>query len=112
MSALRVTVVVAVGLLPAGFGSGVGLVTVAVFVIVAPVAPGLIFTVMEKVAVPGGNETIVQLTLPVPPTEGVLQENVGPTVCDSETNVVLAGTVSVRETFAALDGPLFVSVTV
>src|SRR3954462_13230585 len=50
--------------------------------------------------------------VPVPPAAGVLQRNGVPVVCDSETNVVLAGTASVSETVDAADGPLFVSVTV
>ena len=67
---------------------------------------------IENVAEPGPNEAIVQLTVPVPPTEGFVQENVEPVVCDSETNVVFTGTVSLSATLAAFDGPLFVSVTV
>ena len=111
-SALPVTVVLAVEVLLLGFGSVVDVVTLAVFEIVAPVAPGLMWTVIEKVAEPGANEAIVQLTVPVPPTEGVVHENVAPVVCDSETNVVFAGTASVSATLAAFDGPLFVSVIV
>jgi hypothetical protein len=55
---------------------------------------------------------MVQLTVPVPPTAGVVHENVGPTVCDAETKVVFTGTASVRATLAAFDGPLFVNMTV
>src|SRR3954451_4785322 len=50
--------------------------------------------------------------VPVPPAAGVLHENGVPVVCDSETNVVFAGTASVSETLDAADGPLFVSVIV
>ena len=53
-----------------------------------------------------------QLTVPVPPAAGVVHEKAGPVVCDSETKVVFAGTVSVRAALAAFDGPLFVNVTV
>lgn len=110
---LAVTVVLAEGVLPDGFGSEVVLETFAVFVITVPVAtPAPMCRVIEKVAEPTGNKPIVQVIVPVPPAAGVLQENVGPAVCDSETNVVLAGTASVSETAVAADGPLFVSVTV
>lgn len=110
-SALEVTVVVAVGLLPNGLGSAVGVETFAVFVIV-PEAPGLMCTVIENVADVTGNDPIEQVTVPVPPGAGLLHEKVGPVVCDSETNVVFGGTASVRETVAAAEGPLLVSVTV
>ena len=110
-SALFVTVVTVVGLFPDGFGSLVELETLAVFVMV-PVAPGLMCTVIENVADPMANDAIVQVTVPVPPTGGLMHENVWPFVCDSETNVVFAGTASVSETLAALDGPLFISVMV
>lgn len=103
----------AVEVLLAGFGSEEAVVTLAVFAIVAPAAPGLMWTVMENVAdAPFASDASEQLTLPVPPTEGVVQENTGPVVCDSETKVVFAGTASVRETLPAKDGPPFVSVMV
>jgi hypothetical protein len=110
MSALRVTVVVTVGLFPVAFGSEVAVETRAVLETV-PDAFGAMWTVIEKVADPVANEPIVQLMLPVPPTAGLLHENAGPDVCEAETNVVFAGIVSVSETLAAAEGPLFVSVT-
>jgi hypothetical protein len=111
-SALAVTVVNAVDVLLPGFGSVVVVVALAVLEITAPAAPGLMWTVIENVAEPGASEAIVQLTVPVPPTEGFVQENVEPVVCDSETNVVFAGTASLSATLDALDGPLFVTVIV
>ena len=110
ISALRVTVVVTVGLFPVAFGSEVAVETRAVLETV-PDAFGAMWTVIEKVADPVANEPIVQLMLPVPPTAGLLHENAGPDVCEAETNVVFAGIVSVSETLAAAEGPLFVSVT-
>ena len=110
---LAVTVVLAEGVLPEGFGSAVVLETFAVFVMIVPVAvPAAMCRVMENVAEPTGNKPIVQLIVPVPPTAGLLQENAGPVVCVSETKVVLAGVLSVSETAEAADGPLLVSVTV
>jgi hypothetical protein len=111
-SALAVAFVNAVDVLLPGFESVVVVVALAVLEITAPAAPGLMWTVIENVAEPGASEAIVQLTVPVPPTEGFVQENVGPVVCDSETNVVFAGTASVNATLAAFDGPLFVTVIV
>jgi hypothetical protein len=112
MSALWVTVVLAVEVFAPGPGSVDVVETVAVFEIV-PDAPGVMLTVIENVAdVPFANDASVQVMVPVPPTEGVEQENSGPVVCDSETNVVFAGTASVRETLNAFDGPLLVRVTV
>jgi hypothetical protein len=76
-----------------------------------PVAEELILTVIENVAEAlGANVTSEQVIVPVPPTEGVVQEKSGPVDCDSETKVVFAGMVSVSETFAAFDGPPFVNV--
>jgi len=112
MSALRVTVVLTVEELLPGFGSVVVALTLAVFETV-PVAPGLMWTVMENVAeAPVANDASEHVIVPVPPTAGVTHENTGPVVCDSETNVVLAGTTSVSETPDAFDGPPFVSVSV
>jgi hypothetical protein len=111
-SALWVTVVLTIELFAPGPGSLVVEATLAVFEIV-PVAPGLMLTVIENVAeAPLANDASVQVIVPVPPTDGVLQENTGPVVCDSETKVVFAGTASVSETLCAFDGPLLVTVTV
>jgi hypothetical protein len=109
-SALLVTVVLTVELLLFGFASMEVVAALAVFEIV-PLAPEPMWTVMENVAdAPFAKVAREQLTLPVPPTAGVVQEKTGPVVCDSETNVVLAGTASVSDTFSAGDGPLFVRV--
>jgi len=54
----------------------------------------------------------VAVTVPVPPTAGVLSVNAGPEVCIIETNVVLGGVVSVSETLDAGSGPALVNVIV
>ena len=111
-SAAVVTVVIAVEVLFKAFGSGVALVTFAVFAI-EPVAPGLILMVTENVAdADGRKDAIEQVMVPVPPTAGVEHENAGPVVCDSPANVVFAGIVSLSETLVAVDGPLLVTVIV
>jgi hypothetical protein len=106
-SACEVTVVMTEDVLFAMFGSAVELVTLAVLVIVAPGA-AVIRKPNVKVAVaPAANDPIEQLIVPVAPTAGVMQVNAGPAVCDSEANVVPAGTPSVRTTaFTALAPPL------
>src|SRR5476651_1528240 len=87
----------------------VGLVMSAVFVTV-PVAPPEIWTTNWNVEVPAaGRVAMLHVTVPVPPTAGVVQMNDGPPVCVQETNVVWAGTASVSPTVAASDGPLFVT---
>src|ERR1700682_1821159 len=64
-----------------------------------------------KVAVAAlASDAIGQVTVPPLPTLGFVQLNAGPVGCASETNVVLAGSVSVNETVVACDGPLFVTV--
>lgn len=98
-------------LLP-GAGSDAAEVTEAVFVIV-PVAVGFTLIVMVNAALaPDASDARLQLTVPVPPTTGVVQLNAGPLVCIADTNVVPAGTGSLRDTVAAASGPLFVTMTV
>src|SRR2546423_23193 len=99
----------AVELLFAVFGSLVVELTFAVFVMVVPVAvPALMFTVRLNVALaPALSEAMLHATV-----APVVQLNVGPDVCVSETNVVFAGSVSVHETVVAVDGPAFAAVIV
>jgi len=104
--------VVAVEVLFGGFASVVADVTLAVLVIV-PLAAALTFTTNVNVAVaPDANVAMFAVTVPVPPTAGVVSVNAGPEVCIIETKVVFAGTASVSETACASLGPLFVSVNV
>jgi hypothetical protein len=106
------TVTAAVEVLFAAFGSPVALVIVAVFEIV-PGAVADVFRTSVKVALPAeANAAIVHVTAPVPPAGGVAQVNTGPALCVIETNVVLAGSASLSDTFCACEGPLFVAAIV
>ena len=107
-SALDDTVVITVDVLLPPFESGVVEVTFAVLPIVPFAVPGAIWAVTENVAVaPEASEAMLQeIVAPV------VQVNVGPVVCISETNVVPAGSVSVQETLVAVDGPAFETVIV
>src|SRR5439155_10088705 len=104
--------VITVEELLAGFGSLVVLETDAVLLIVVPSTTSeLTFTTSVNVAVaPAARPAMLQLTVPLPPATGVLHVNVGPVVWVNETNVVLAGTVSVITTLAASLGPGLVTV--
>ncbi len=54
-------------------------------------ADALTWNTNENVAsAPEVSVAIVQVIVPVPPTAGVVQLNVGPVVCVADTNVVLA----------------------
>jgi len=88
--------------------------TAAVLETVLPfAAAGETLTTSVNVAVaPAASDVMVQVVVPVPPAGGWMQLNAGPAVCASETKVVLAGFVSLDDTFAASDGPLFVKVIV
>src|SRR5437870_1041070 len=103
-----------VAVLSAPFGSAVAEVTVATLVITDTMGvDALTFTTRENVAVaPDANVAMVAVTVPVPPTAGVVSENAGPAVCIIETNVVFAGIASVNETLDAGSGPALVSVIV
>jgi hypothetical protein len=111
-SAAAATVVVAVAVLLAAFGSVVADPTAAEFAIVLPFATeGLTRTTKVKVAeAPFAKEPVVAVTFPVPPTAGVVA--VQPAGALSETNVVFAGTESLSDTLAALDGPALEAVIV
>ena len=105
------TVVVEVALSLPVFGSGVVEDAVAVLeMIVPPAVPALTLTTSVKTALPTPRVAIEQLTLPVPPTAGVLQDH--PPGEESDTKVVPAGSVSARATDWALLGPAFVTVMV
>ena len=90
----------------------VGLLTVAVFDS-GPAVPGGTWTFSVKTALAIASVVHVQVIVPVPPTGGVVQtppSGAGPPLKSRETNVVPAGTLSVRETLAALFGPAFATV--
>jgi hypothetical protein len=113
-SALTVTFAVVVALSFALFGSLVVVEMLAVLAMLLPVcADGVTCSTKVNVAVaPGASAAIEQAIVPVPPTAGFVQANVGPPVCVAETNVVLPGSVSVRLTLSADEAPAFVTVTV
>src|SRR3954453_4314241 len=107
-SALAFTIVFTVELLLPGVESGVDEVTVAVLLrVLAFGALSATCAVTLNVAVADGASAAMLQEIVWP----VVQVNVGPVVCDSETNVVLAGSVSLQLTFDAVAGPLFVTVT-
>src|SRR5437870_5122649 len=83
--------------------------TVAVLLIMeAEAAAGDTCTVMVNVALaPAANDAMLQETV-----APVVQVKVGPVVCISETNEVLAGNTSVQATFAAFEGPALATVMV
>jgi hypothetical protein len=110
-SAEAVTVVVAVPLSFPVFGSVVADVTVAVLLSTVPAAVGAsTFTTRLKTAFPAAKLGIVQEIGPAAPTAGVVHDQ--PAGEDSETNVVLAGSVSVMLTVDALLGPPLFTVMV
>ncbi len=101
---IEVTVVVAAAELLAGFESADIPLTVAVFVIVAP-GPAFTFTTsVIGIDPPDPSAPSEQLIVPVPPGGGALQL---PGLV-RETNVVPAGTVSLKATPESGSGPLFV----
>jgi hypothetical protein len=109
-----VTVVVVVALLLAGLGSEVMLVTVAVFVMMVPAGvAALTFAVNANVAVaPLAKVAKVAITVPVPPTGGVVNVAAGPEVCTKLTNVVPAGSTSGNDALLAASGPALLTVRV
>src|ERR1051325_1551927 len=103
-SACELTVVLTFELLLPFVLSVVVVVTFAVL-LSGPVADGETLATMVNVAV-APVFSVAMLHETVAP---VVQVKVGPVFCVSETNVVPAGSVSVQLTFAAFDGPLFVT---
>jgi hypothetical protein len=105
-SALDETVVCAVDELLFVLVSNVVVVTFAVLLSVPAGADGETFALMVNVAVvPAVSVAILQVTV-----APVVQLKAGPLFCVSETNVVLAGSVSVQLTLPASDGPLLLTV--
>jgi hypothetical protein len=102
-------VVVAVPLLFPGTRSEVAAETVAVFVIM-PLVPASTLTMSVNTAPPTASEAVEQDTVPVDPTAGVVHDQPAGDV--SDTNVVLAGSVSDNATVAALLGPALLTAIV
>lgn len=97
------TAVLAVAELLPEFGSLDMPLTIAVSVIVEPGAALTLTTRVTTTEPPDASAPSEQLTVPVPPTGGVLQL---PGLV-SDTKVVPAGTTSVKVTPASASGPLF-----
>src|SRR2546430_11325027 len=99
------TVVISVQLLLAAFGSVVVELAVAVLLITVPsgrAALTLTTSVNRKLVLGGSVGSVVQVTVPVPPTAGVVQPGPAPV---NDTNVVPTGIASVNVTPWALLGP-------
>jgi hypothetical protein len=77
---------------------------------VPPGTAGPTRTVRVKTALPGGIEAFEHVTVPPAPTAGVVHDQ--PPGEDSDTNVVPAGSVSVRLAMGALLGPALPTVMV
>jgi hypothetical protein len=101
----------AVAELFAEFGSAVAAAIVAVFEMAAETVAGE-KTKVNVACAPLASDAIVQLIVPVPPADGVVQVNGGPLFCVALTKVDPAGTGSVIVTLAASLGPLFTTATV
>src|SRR5260370_782121 len=97
-----------------GLVASVGLATVAVFVMVAPLAVlALTWTTTVKVAeAPAARVASVPVMVPVLPAAGLVKLKVGPLVWLSDTKVVLAVSMYVGCTVWASDGPLLAPVMV
>ena len=104
-SADAVTVVTAVAVLFAGFGSAVVDATDAVFDSDAACPGAVTVTVIAGALVPVASAARVQVTDTLPVFEHTQPVPV------ALTNVIPAGSVSVTVRFAASDGPLFVTVS-
>src|SRR5438128_857111 len=103
------TVVVAVPVLLPGFGSVEAVAPTALWVIVLlfGVLPLTLTTRVKTATCPAVTVALDKITLPVPPTAGAAVDQPVPVVTVADTNVVFAGTASVRVTVCASDAPLF-----
>jgi hypothetical protein len=107
------TMVVTVETLFSSVRSSVFVVAVTVFVNSVPeaVLPGMLPVSVIVVEPPAGYETLLQLIVPPAPTAGVVQVS-GVPVCDTETKVIVPGSVSETSASSAASGPPFASVIV
>ena len=109
LGAVAVTRVVDDAVLLDPSASAVAALAVAVLVTVDPfgVAAFTLTTSVKIALAPLASEGFVSVIVPVPPTAGVVAvQSLG---CDSDTNVVPAGKVSLTDTLAASVGPAFVT---
>ena len=86
----------------------------ASFLIVVPsgVVVATRTTTVKLAEAPEASVAMVPLMVPVPPTAGLVMVNAGPEVCESETNVVLAGMMSDNKTVCASLKPVLATVMV
>jgi hypothetical protein len=106
-------VVLAVALLLPLFESVAVELIVAVLEIGPPGAEGdTRATMVNEAELLAVNVASVQLTAPPEPAAGVVQVNVGPLFCVTETKVVFAGSGSLMTVLGALDGPAFATFSV
>jgi prephenate dehydrogenase len=92
-------------------GSPVAEETVEVAVVLPTAMVGATLTTTTMLAdVPAARLAIVQFTVPVAPTTGVVQAH--PTGIETDWNVVFVGVASLKLTVVAAMGPLFVTVCV
>lgn len=112
-SALLWTSVVAVAELLPGVGSVVALDTLAVLVMVVPLAVPAVTctTTVKTLDAPEASDALVYVSVPVPPA-GTASVRVQPAGVLAETSVVFAGTASDNDNDVASLGPLFVTVIV
>src|SRR5947209_8106636 len=105
------TSVVAVDELLALVGSKDAVLTVAVYVITAPTAGVRFTTSVSTIVSPEFKPRLgaVQVTVPVPPAAGAVQD---PELVTTLLNVVPAGSASTILTFSAVSGPLLATVIV
>ena len=106
--------VVAVAVLLRRLISVVTVETAAVLLMVSPlvVLDSDCTTTVKLAEAPEASVAMVPLMVPVPPTAGLVMVNAGPEVCESETNVVLAGMMSDNKTVCASLGPVLATVMV
>ena len=69
-------------------------------------------TTVKLAEAPEASVAMVPLMVPVPPTTGLVMVNAGPEVCESETNVVLAGMMSVSKMVCASLKPVLATMMV
>src|SRR5262249_18451493 len=98
----------------AGVKSALSLLTVTVSVVFVPlgVLAGTWTTTVKVAEPPAAKLVIVPVIAPVPPAAGLVTVKAGPLVWLSDTNVALAGRLSVNRAFGAGAGPWFVTVNV
>lgn len=101
-------------MLSTGFNSVVVVAAVAVLVMTVPsaVAESMCTTIVNVALSALITVVLLNVIAPVPPTAGAVVIQPLPVVTVADTNVVLAGTVSVTVTVCASEGPLITKFSV